>query len=359
MPLPTTNISIQLVRRALRYDSASGIVELCRSDFINKWSKRKPVRSDKMGALTTAEMAACDFGFNLRANGLMTSSVYSEIFANRDWEYLNPRGDAVIPNEWHRITDFTEYNHDAVSPFSFDIIAVNASENSNGSIVVNVGESTDANCEIHIADIPMFATTGVWGVLYREQGSSAEPIYVGWQMDDPEPKTNPITGPASFNISVPEGTYEVCVVIFKTNDGLYLVPNSFRTVNIVEISNSVALKLQATFAGWLVTGLGKNRVYAGFDFNNYGIAVRSVVYNVTIYAHNSAGVNIGAILITSSTIEVPIGLLHLPIGEIEDGPEKYTKDESGDGVSYSYYVSVVADDMEGYKIERTGEIDIV
>lgn len=355
MALPTTNISIQLVRKTLGAYSAKGIIGLCRSDLINKWSKRKPVRSDKMESLTTEEMAACDYGFDFPNN--MHSADTAEIFADRDWIYLKPRGSAVIPNEWQRITDFTEYNHDAVSPFDFWIRSYSASENSNGSIVVDIGESQDANCEIHFADFPLFATTGVWGVLYRPQGATYPPIYVGWSQDDPEPATDPVTGNATFNISVPEGTYEVCIVIYKTNDMFYLVPNSFRTVTVVEYSNSAALKLQAIFAGWLVTGLGKNRVYAGFDFDNYGIATRSVVYNVTIYAHNASGVNIGAILITSGTIEVPVGIMSLPIGEIEDGADKYTKDESGEGVSYSYYMSVVADGLEGYKIESTGNIN--
>lgn len=354
MALPITGISIHLVQKSLGHDSANSIAELCQSNFINKWSRRKPVRSDKSGDLTTAEMASYNFGFDFPND--MHSADTAEIFANRDWPYLKPRGSAVTPNEWQRITDFAEYNHDAVSPFDFSIDAYNASEGENGSIVVNVGESQSPNCEIHFAEFPLFATTGVWGVLYRPQGATYPPIYVGWSQDDPEPATDPVTGNATFNISVPEGTYEVCIVIFKKNDMFYLVPNSFRTVTVVEISNSAALKLQAIFAGWLVTGLGKNRVYAGFDFNNYGIAARSVDYNVTIYAHNSEGVNKGAILITSGTIEVPVGLLHLPIGEIEDGAEKYTKDEEGTGVSYSYYASIVADGLEAYKIESEGAI---
>ena len=354
MALPTTGISIHLVQKSLGHDSANSIAELCQSNFINKWSRRKPVRSDKMNYLTTQEMASCDFGFSFPND--MRSADTEEIFADRDWVYLKPRGGLATPNEWARITDFAEYNHDAVSPFDFWIRAYSASENSNGSIVVDIGESQSQDCEIHFDEFPLFATTGVWGVLYREQGATYPPIYVGWGVDDEEPALNPVTAQASFSISLPKGTYEVCAVIFKKDDAYYLVPNSFRTVIITETPNSSALELQATFAGWLVTGLGKNRVYAAFDFDNYGTATRSVAYNVTIYAHNSAGVNVGAILITSGTVDVPVGIMHLPIGEIEDGAEKYTKDEEGTGVSYSYYASIVADGLEAYKIESEGAI---
>lgn len=68
MALPTTGISIRLVRKALGHYSTNGIIGLCRSEFINKWSRRKPVRSYKSGDLTTAEMASCDSGFDLRTN---------------------------------------------------------------------------------------------------------------------------------------------------------------------------------------------------------------------------------------------------------------------------------------------------
>lgn len=112
MILPTTNISIMMVRNALRYPSTS-LGALCGagSPYVNMWSKYKPVRNAFVSNRpadwwkATYKMCGLDVtGYNTpKAAGL------------GNWSYEPPRGGATEP---YRLGDFAGYYTEA-RPFLY------------------------------------------------------------------------------------------------------------------------------------------------------------------------------------------------------------------------------------------------
>ena len=130
--------------------------EMAKSEKINEWSGRKPVRSASRSRLTDAQMAALNFGFNIGGidgnnnatavfdtdpNAALNKAIASE----GKWEYLRPRGSAY--NEHERMSDFDGYNHNAPSPYRCFIPLTTNQENP----PVDIWESS--NCEIPIESL--------------------------------------------------------------------------------------------------------------------------------------------------------------------------------------------------------------
>ncbi len=108
MALPNTNISTSLVGDTL----GSGIRDvgtLCTHPNINKWSKWKPIRRNKVSGITYADLQAVNYGLVVP-----TSSTTPEVAITKEYYYNKPRGGLF--NEWYRLGDFRNYNHNAISP---------------------------------------------------------------------------------------------------------------------------------------------------------------------------------------------------------------------------------------------------
>lgn len=102
MPLGTTNISISLVKNTLG-DSAIDVGGLCKSQLINMFAKRKPVRDARLIVPIEEVGTSNNYGINVPIwNG-----------TNQVWEYLKPRGGSTEP---FRLADFAGYDHTAGIP---------------------------------------------------------------------------------------------------------------------------------------------------------------------------------------------------------------------------------------------------
>lgn len=90
---------------------------------VNPMAKYKPVRFNKLAALTDDEFKGT--GYGLSAGNTFNAS---DINPDNAWTYLKPRGKAPTPttydfpeDEPYRDTDFNRYDHKACPPFAFDV----------------------------------------------------------------------------------------------------------------------------------------------------------------------------------------------------------------------------------------------
>lgn len=108
MALPNSNISVSMVKQAIGSGS-NDLETLCTHEKINKWSKWKPVRFNKVSGLTEGDIQTSKCGLDRNPQTQTIS-------------YLRPRGGTY--NEFYRLGDFRNYNHLAVPPVDVEIISV-------------------------------------------------------------------------------------------------------------------------------------------------------------------------------------------------------------------------------------------
>lgn len=113
--LPNTGISTSLVRSTIGA-ATNDVGSLCTHPNINKWSKWKPVRSNKVTGLTVTDIE------NL-SSGLSRLDMYEVV-------YLKPTGGASSP---YRLGDFRNYNHAAIPPVNVEIVQI--TEQSTGQVL--------------------------------------------------------------------------------------------------------------------------------------------------------------------------------------------------------------------------------
>lgn len=161
-------ISLAQISRCLedyRLDSNGNInlEMMCTSDNINEWSRKKPVRSSKLGVLTDADMASANFGFNIGGmdGDNNATAVYEAdpnvalskaIASGGKWTYNKPRGGTT---EWYRLLDFDGYNHKAAPPYVTTLEPENTNESTittnKSTIWADIEQSE--KCEIPVQDL--------------------------------------------------------------------------------------------------------------------------------------------------------------------------------------------------------------
>ena len=107
MALPNSNISTTLVGTTLGSGSRD-VGTLCTHPNINKWSKWKPVRFNKVTGLTEGELRSVNCGLLVYP---ATTNYTTLIPSSLMWFYERPRGVNGY-NEPYRIGDFRNYNHE-------------------------------------------------------------------------------------------------------------------------------------------------------------------------------------------------------------------------------------------------------
>ena len=154
MALPNSNISTSLVKSTLGA-STNDVGQLCTHPNINKWSKWKPVRFNKIVGLTVEDLTALNFGLNIsvyKSIGTITTAgtfLYDLKNAITNWSYLRPRGGDY--NEWYRLGDFRNYNHEAVQPMgalSTYVVYLNTE----GGIRIDLEEASPNNYNVTLQD---------------------------------------------------------------------------------------------------------------------------------------------------------------------------------------------------------------
>ena len=136
MALPLTGISVSLVRDTIGAGS-NDVGTLCTHPNVNKWSRWKPVRSNKTSGLIELDFENIFFGFDIPSAQNAGVDILSQ-----NWAYNRPRG--LSYNEGFRLGDFRNYNHSAGIPFTIlipDSFLANASSPSIG--VCNIVSTND------------------------------------------------------------------------------------------------------------------------------------------------------------------------------------------------------------------------
>ena len=118
-PIIKAPVSIADVSGVLQASGTYDLAPLCERSNINIWSRRKPVRFNKISALTDLDFYNSYYGFKLNTdngfNAVFPSLDYStldKLFSvHKISSYLKPRGGTY--NEQYRLTDFEGYNHEA------------------------------------------------------------------------------------------------------------------------------------------------------------------------------------------------------------------------------------------------------
>ena len=105
MALGIDKISTSLVAQTIG-EGSNDVGTLCESTKINKWSKWKPIRLNKVTGITESDLVSVDYGLMP-----MTSSTNYAIVVGSKWAYNQPRGGAYY--EPYRLGDFRNYDHNA------------------------------------------------------------------------------------------------------------------------------------------------------------------------------------------------------------------------------------------------------
>jgi hypothetical protein len=106
MALGTTNITTTLIANTIGVGS-NDVGTLCASNKVNKWSKYKPIRLNKLSGVTLDDQINNNFSFDLD-NEVSTSP---ETASLKNWAYLKPTGGATSQ---YRMGDFRGYYHQAL-----------------------------------------------------------------------------------------------------------------------------------------------------------------------------------------------------------------------------------------------------
>ncbi len=149
MALPNSNISTTLVGQTLG-TSSRDVGTLCTHPNINKWSKWKPVRLNKVTGLVSQDLSDINFGI------LPVVPMFDwELALSLNWEYGRPRGGDNNPSEPFRLGDFRNYEHAASDPVSIpSSISHNLLLNNTLRIRANVIESGVLEHQIGIHNLP-------------------------------------------------------------------------------------------------------------------------------------------------------------------------------------------------------------
>lgn len=94
-------------------ESKEDLGTLCTSDKINRWAKFKPYRINQPGDITDTQRKYINFGLIMPTIYNSKAELIAGLRSNGgSWGYDRPTA-----TDWHRITDFIGYNHDAIPPF--------------------------------------------------------------------------------------------------------------------------------------------------------------------------------------------------------------------------------------------------
>lgn len=106
-------VGIADVQHALG-SARSDLATLCSSQYINPMAKYKPVRYNKIDALTDAERLSTRYGMGATVPSYAANNANP---SNIVWTYEKVR----VNTDWSRLTDFNGYFHRACVPFAFEV----------------------------------------------------------------------------------------------------------------------------------------------------------------------------------------------------------------------------------------------
>ncbi len=274
MALPTSSISQQAIKTALG-TTESGVIALCQSAKINKWSGRKPFRS-AADRYTYAELVAAlksaNFGLQITGYSTAAAALNAAAGSSELWPYLRPLATQSSPC---RQGDFRGYNHYAPVPYS-SVVTANPglSGYMNASFEVDVDQASGA--EVIAKDMGTLSA-GKWVILWRKSGGSTSVV----QGDSVASATFP------FSLNETEvtsaGTYEVCAAILA-NGLYYAVPDTYKTFQItIETNAANYYKMWCSVSCFLVQVDSTHyRIYTRMEISNGNATAQNTSWNIII-----------------------------------------------------------------------------
>ena len=166
MALPNTNISTTLVGQTLGSGSRD-VGTLCTHPNINKWSKWKPVRWNKVEPLVVNDIRGAKAGLSIPSQTsevTMMSAYRSDPI--QQWIYLKPRGGNNNPPEPYRLGDFRNYEHGA--EIFYDVVIPDKIFTTTLGVALNM-KSTNAYW-INWDDLQL--ESNYFGILVVKKGST-------------------------------------------------------------------------------------------------------------------------------------------------------------------------------------------
>ena len=153
MALPNSNISVAMVRDELGA-ATNNVGQLCIHPNVNMWSKWKPVRFNSVSPITQANLEAVNYGIGW--NSYANIDAVKTAYENREdvLSYRKPRGG--LYNEPYRLTDFINYEKNAIIPIAGGSVTQQAQN--------TVGGQTSIVGSIFINGTPKSGEIG-WGDL--------------------------------------------------------------------------------------------------------------------------------------------------------------------------------------------------
>lgn len=172
MALPNDKISVSLVASTLVV-SETDVGKLCTHNSINKWSKWKPIRADKVTCLTDNDIKAANCGLLVYpATADHTLLVPSALM----WFYEKPRGGAQ--NEPYRLGDFRNYNHEGSPVAAIPSNSVTVNKAINGILSMQIDLNTYATPPIgsqtilRIEDLAVSIGSMYYAIVFERLGQN-------------------------------------------------------------------------------------------------------------------------------------------------------------------------------------------
>ncbi len=165
-------------------DASNTLSALCTSANINKWSKRKPIRSSSLTALTSFAGSDTHWGLTVPTIAAPSASAPTQ-YAATSWTYNQPRGSAN--SEYYRLLDFDGYNHAAVPMVRSghkkgQTISVDAYDNPTQKYSITHLSSDDTNLCLSDFSLDLGKANLVLATFYSavtDKGDSAVGTYQG------------------------------------------------------------------------------------------------------------------------------------------------------------------------------------
>lgn len=265
--------------------SANDIGQLCQSEFINRWSFKKPVRKNKWFEMTEDDFFSVDDGFVIPSYNSARDCAADVFNGNADWEYQRPRG--LSYNEQFRTLDFNGYDHNAAPWFTLGFT---------GTTDIELGETIHFTLEkdlywlvrnfskwsfvINSSGVPISGKLDV-GFLLK---SSYNEIYYykicDWIDFTDYDKMLNIVFPADESEGIPVGTYQVVPVLTTDtrhkSKAFYFPPTTETTTYTWYSIPSDPITVKLSKAG--ASALSKITI----SLVSYTVSEPDVNYNITV-----------------------------------------------------------------------------
>jgi len=282
MALPNSNISVAMVKSELRA-STNDVGQLCIHPNVNKWSKWKPVKHSSLVPITEAQLEAVDFGIKM--------PIYSNVQAYVDgltlrpkvepiWEYESPVGGTTSP---YRLTDFINYDKNAIVPFGLFNVTKQASKTGGNPIItgtIGFVEGSDPY-QLRLQDFDFGNRR--FAMAYRKSGDTTYGTVVG------------NIGDFSVDLNVNDtnltiGTYEAFLFMTNNVGGVTNIlgfeghpePNIFGETGLIfkVVTQTVTLSIDAMYSQFnqnqiIINVRANNETGASVTLSNSILQVRS------------------------------------------------------------------------------------